>query len=46
MLITKHSKKFVSDWFGAALAYDYGMITSDCSLAESLWRYDFNFLEW
>jgi hypothetical protein len=38
MLITKHSKKFVTEWFGSALAYDCGMVTSDCSLAESLWR--------
>eukprot|EP01126_Amoeba_proteus_P037623 TRINITY_DN3892_c0_g2_i9.p1 TRINITY_DN3892_c0_g2~~TRINITY_DN3892_c0_g2_i9.p1 ORF type:complete len:133 (+),score=38.04 TRINITY_DN3892_c0_g2_i9:918-1316(+) len=38
LIITKHSKRMVHEWFGTALSYDYGMITSDTSLAEALWR--------
>lgn len=38
ILITKHSKRYVQEWFGTALAMDYGMMAGDCQLAESLWR--------
>jgi len=38
LIISKHSRRYLHQWFGTELAYDYGMITSDCSFAESLWR--------
>lgn len=38
MIMSKYSKRLVTQWFGAALAFDYGMITSDAALAEAIWR--------
>lgn len=42
MVIVKHSKRLVHEWFGAALSFDVGMITSDVSLGEAIWRNVFN----
>jgi len=36
--VSAQGKKLVSEWFGTAVALDYGMVTSDASLAEALWR--------